>query len=177
MSNILLGISGGIAAYKSCDLISMLRYDGHDIRVIMTDNSKQFITPLTLATLSRHPVIDNMWVERNGTVDHVEVGKWADMFVVYPATANIIGKFANGIADDLLSTIYLALSNAVKKKIVFPAMNTNMYLHPRVIENIRILKQDGVIVSETRDAELACGDTGFGAVLKPKDAMEIIRKS
>lgn len=173
MSNILIAVSGGIAAYKVCDLISMLRKDGNEVRVVMTEHAKEFITPMTLATLSRHPVMDNMWTERNGNVDHIDIGKWTNKFVVYPATANIIAKFANGIADDLLSTIYLALPSKTVKY-VFPAANTNMINHPAIKRNIIMLRHDNVTVADTRSTELACGDVGNGAVLSPKDAFKLI---
>ena len=174
--NILLGISGGIAAYKSCDLISGLKNDdirNHDIRVIMTKNAAEFITPLTLSTLSNHPVMSDMWVERNGKVEHIEVAKWTEVFIVYPATSNIIAKFANGIADDLLSTVYLALPNSVVR-FVFPAMNTNMLYHPATIRNLKTLKSDGVIVTDTIETKLACGDVGKGGIMKPSDAVKFI---
>lgn len=173
--NVILGVSGGIAAYKSCDVISGLRSKGYDVRVIMTENAKQFITPMTLSTLSRHPVMDDMWAERDGKVEHIEVAKWANIFIVYPSTANIIAKFANGIADDLLSTVYLALPKDVVK-IVFPAMNSQMLSHPATQRNITRLFLDGCKVQRTRETELACGDVGKGAVLKPRDAIEIIEK-
>lgn len=183
--NVILGVTGGIAAYKACDLISGLRSSEFDVRVIMTEHAKEFITPLTLATLSRHPVMESMWVERNGSVEHIEVAKWADLFVVYPATANIIAKFANGIADDLLSTVYLALPKddggrdlAIPPRItevfIFPAMNTNMLMHPATNRNVSWLRKDGCYVSDTRETELACGDVGKGALLKPKEALGII---
>jgi phosphopantothenoylcysteine synthetase/decarboxylase len=171
--HVILGVSGGIAAYKSCDVISGLRSKDFDVRVIMTDNAKQFITPMTLSTLSRHPVMDNMWAERDGKVEHIDVAKWGTVFVVYPATCNIIAKFANGIADDLLSTVYLALPSDVIR-IVFPAMNTNMLNNPVTQRNLEQLKRDGVLVQDTRETELACGDIGKGGVLKARDAVAII---
>jgi phosphopantothenoylcysteine synthetase/decarboxylase len=169
--NIILAVTGGIAAYKACDLINILRRHGNDVRVIMTDNAKQFITPMTLSTLSKHPVMDNMWQEKQGTVDHIEVATWAQIFIVYPATANIIGKFANGIADDLLSTVYLALPVSVKR-LVFPAMNTNMYNSAAVRRNIAQLGHDGCFISETRDGNLACGTKGAGCLVQPDKALE-----
>ena len=171
--NIILGVTGGIACYKACDLITGLRATGYNVRVIMTKHAKEFITPMTLSTLSMHPVMDNMWAERKGYVEHIDVAKWADAFVVYPATANVIAKFANGIADDLLSTVYLALPKDVKR-IVFPAANTNMIEHPATIRNIQQLHEDNVFVSDTREAMLACGDRGKGAVLTPRDAVGLI---
>lgn len=174
MKNVILGVSGGIAAYKACDLITGLKVNGYDVRVIMTAHAKEFITPMTLATLSTHPVMDNMWAEIKGNVDHIDTAKWAEIFVVYPATANVIAKFANGIADDLLSTVYLALPPDVVK-VVCPAMNTRMLEHPATQRNIGQLIQDNVYVTDTREAMLACGDKGKGAVLKPKEAVEFIK--
>ena len=173
MKNLILGVSGGIAAYKSCDLIIGLKNIGYDVRVIMTENAKQFITPLSLATLSTHPVMEDMWAERDGKVEHIDIAKWADVFVVYPCTINLMAKFANGIADDLLSTVYLALPNNVVK-IVFPSANTNMYEHPASYRNIHQLINDKVYVSATRVTKLACGDIGQGAALKPRDAIDFI---
>ena len=170
--NILIGITGGISAYKSCDLILGLQKTGHEVRIIMTDNAKEFITPMTIATLSKNPVMNDMWVERKD-VEHIEVAKWANAFVVYPATVNIIAKFAHGIADDTLSTVYLALPYGVKK-IVFPAANTNMFRHHSVQRNLRILEIDGVTVTKTRTTTLACGDLGEGGLLKPREAVDLI---
>jgi len=170
--NIIVGISGGIAAYKACDLIYGLQANKNEVRVIMTENAKEFITPLTLATISKNPVMTDMWAERS-SVEHIEVGKWANAFIVYPATANIIGKFANGIADDILSTVYLALPKSIRKcSFVYPAMNTNMLSHPSTRRNMETLRQDGVKVSDTRVTLLACGDVGEGGVLKPRDAVK-----
>jgi len=169
--NVILGVTGGISAYKSADFIIGLQKTGHDVRVIMTDNAKQFITPLTLATLSKNPVMNDMWIERPD-VEHIDVGKWADAFLVYPATANTIAKFAHGIADDTLSTVYLALPNKVIKGI-YPAMNTNMLNHRATKENVHtIFERDGVCSSNTREAMLACGDVGYGGLLSPREAVK-----
>ena len=169
---VLLGISGGIAAYKSADLLLGLQAKGHEVRVIMTDNAKRFIGPMTIATLSKHPVMNDMWADRSN-VEHIEISKWADAFIVYPATANIIAKFANGIADDTLSTVYLALPTRVRARtFVFPAMNTNMLEHPATKKNITTLIAHCVNVSDTRETVLACGDKGFGGLLKPRDAIQ-----
>lgn len=176
MANILVAVTGGIAAYKSCDLVSGLIKSGNDVRVLMTANAKNIITPLTLSVISKHPVMDDMWTERTGNVDHIEVAKWADAFVVYPATANMIGKMANGIADDLVSTVYLALPYKVVK-MVFPAMNERMLKSKPVLRNIQTLEDDGCIVEGTEKAMLACGDVGEGAVIKPRDAVNDINES
>lgn len=173
--NIILAVTGGIAAYKSCDLVNALRKQGHDVRIIMTEHAKQFITPMTLATLSKHSVMDDMWQERRGTVDHIDVAAWAEIFMVYPATANIIGKFANGIADDLLSTVYLALPVNVKR-IIYPAMNTNMYNNQIVRRNIEQLRKDDCFVSETREGMLACGTEGAGCLVQPNKAIEFFHR-
>ena len=178
--NVILGVSGGIAAYKSLDLISGLKSQGFDVRVIMTENAKQFITPMTLSTLSGHPVMDNMWAERDGKVEHIEVSKWADFLVVYPATVNVIAKFANGIADDLLSTVYLALpwiredDKHWVDRIVFPAANTIMIEHAATKRNLEILKNDNVVVHDTDFGKLACGDVGKGILTKPREAVEFV---
>ena len=171
--NTILGITGGIAAYKSCDLVTMLRANGHDVRVIMTDNAMEFITPLTLSTLSNHPVMTSMWEERKGSVEHIEVAKWGELFIVYPCTVNTIAKFAYGIADNLLSTVYLALPKKVIK-MVFPAANTNMVEHITARRNIESLRVSGTWVAATVSTKLACGDIGKGGVMKPKEAMEFI---
>jgi len=169
---IIVAITGGISAYKACDLILGLQKTGHEVRVVMTENAKKFVTPLTMATISKNSVMDDMWVEKSN-VEHIEVGKWADAFIVYPATANVIAKFANGIADDTLSTVYLALPNKVRARtFVFPSMNTNMLNHPSTERNLSILEKDGVHISKTRYTVLVCGDEGEGGVLKPRNAVE-----
>jgi phosphopantothenoylcysteine decarboxylase/phosphopantothenate--cysteine ligase len=169
---VLLGVTGGVAVYKALDLISGLQKAGNaEVRVIMTENATRFVNPMLFATISKNPVMTDMWVERD-KVEHIEVGKWATALVVYPATANIIGKFANGIADDLLSTVYLAFPRTeYNYRIVFPAMNTNMYRHPATERNIQTLNGDGVVVADTRTTTLACGDKGEGGVLKPREAV------
>ena len=189
MANIIVAISGGIAAYKACDLISGLKANQHDVRVIMTDHAKEFITELTLATLSQHPVMSNMFAERQGKVDHIEVAKWANIFIVYPATANIIAKFANGIADDLVSTVFLALPYNKVLRFICPSMNTEMLLNPIVQENLEKLNkmypeldrqnknccEIGCLeVINPIDGKLACGDTGKGKIESPRKVVDKI---
>ena len=169
---VLLGVTGGIAAYLAASAISQLHKSEHDVRVIMTENAQKFITPLTLATLSNHPVMTTMWVlqSEGASVDHIDTAQWADVFVVYPATANIIGKFANGIADDLLSTVFMALPKETSI-ILFPAMNTNMWNSPVVQENCDKLErlysaiQLEIVLPKT--GLLACGDIGVGKCPAP----------
>ena len=155
---ILVGMSGGIAAYKVCDLVSRLAQDGAAVRVVMTANAQRFVSPLTLATLSGNPVEHDMWAERDD-ISHIALADFAEVAVVAPATANIIGKFARGIADDLLSTVLLALDCPI---LIAPAMNTRMLNNAAVQENLAILRKRGVIIIAPEEGHLACGDSGAG---------------
>lgn len=157
---VLVGITGGIAAYKIAELVSRLYKNGFNVQVVMTEHATRFITPLTLRTLSNNPVLVDMFDE-SGThrVQHIGVAEEADILVIAPATANIIAKMACGLADDLLSTIVLAVRAPV---LIVPSMNTNMYDHPATQDNIRKLKDRGVVVLEPAEGDLACGVTGRG---------------
>jgi len=160
MSNILIGISGGIAAYKVCYLIREFIKSGNSVKVIMTANAAEFVSPLTFETLSGNIVYINTFSDYGEySPEHISLSKWADIFLVAPATANIIGKFRAGIADDLLSTEYLAFKKPV---VIAPAMNDAMYEHPAVAENISMLRKRGVFVIEPDYGELACGGEGVG---------------
>jgi len=156
--NILIGVSGGIAAYKIADLVRMFVKDGHEVKTILTENAKYFITPTTLETLSKNKCYTELFSSTRD-VEHVELGKWADVMIVAPATANIIGKLSSGVCDDLLSTVMLALD---KPCYIFPSMNTNMLTHPAVQENISKLRDWGYLVYDPAEGELACGDVGKG---------------
>lgn len=156
--NILIGISGGISAYKICDLVRAFVKDGHEVKTVVTENAKYFVTPTTLETLSKNRCYSELF-ENSKDVDHVSLGKWADLMILAPATANIIGKIASGICDDLLSTLMIACD---KPCYIFPSMNTNMYTHPAVQDNITKLRDWGYVVYEPMEGELACGDTGKG---------------
>ncbi len=161
---ILLGVSGSISAYKAADLTNELTKIGYDVDVLMTQNSQAFITPLTLQSLSKRAVHTDVMSEQNPAfINHIELAKQADLFVIAPATANIIAKLANGIADDLLTTIALALEPSTPK-LIAPAMNTKMYLHPLTQKNLQQLKDIGYQEIEPRQALLACGDFGPGAL-------------
>jgi len=157
---ILLGISGCIAAYKSAELLRMLQKRGHDIFVVMTENAQHFISPLTLETLSRHPVIARMFPDKalqplwESPLEHIHLANAVDGLLVAPATANILGKFAHGIADDFLTTAYLATPAPV---VIAPAMNVNMWNHPAVQENLRLLESRGSIIVEPEEGYLAEG--------------------
>ena len=172
--HVVLGVSGGIAAYKSCELVSRLKKLGADVHVIMTRNAEEFVAPLSFETLSDNKVVRGMFEEREEhDVRHVALAKLADVFVVAPATANVIAKFARGIADDMLSTTWLA-SDA--PKLVAPAMNTAMYDDGATQDNISLLKERGVMFVEPGVGRLACGDTGRGKMAEPADIAERIQE-
>lgn len=170
--NVVLCVTGGIAAYKAADLTSRLRKLGAQVYIIMTESATHFITPLTLEVLSEHRVVTDMF-DRTFTweVEHISLAKRADVFVIAPATANIIGKAAHGIADDMVSTTLMA----TKAPVVFaPAMNTNMYENPIVQQNIASLKARGMKFVEPASGRLACGDTGKGKLADPADIAHAI---
>ena len=169
--NIVVGVSGGIAAYKACDVVSKLKKQGFKIDVIMTKNAQEFVSPLTFQTLSNQKVVTDMFeTPSDWNVEHIELAKKADVFVIVPATANIIGKIANGIADDMLTTTIMATE---AKKVIVPAMNTKMYNNPFVQENILKLKRHGYYFIEPVSGLLACGDTGKG---KMEDSTVIVEE-
>ena len=153
-----VGVTGGIAAYKACDLVSKLTQAGAQVRVVMTDSAQQLVSPLTFATLSGRPVATDMWAERE-EMAHISLADFAEVFIVAPATANIVGKFAAGIADDLLSTALLTVTCPV---LMAPAMNTRMWQNATVQANVERLRERGVVIVEPESGRLACGDTGPG---------------
>lgn len=160
MSRVLIGITGCIAAYKAAALVREFKKADNQVKVILTKNAEEFITPLTLRTLSENQVYTSLFDDENEySTEHIALSKWADILVVAPASANILGKFANGIADDLLSTEYLSFDKPV---LIAPTMNTKMYEHLAVQKNISLLKERGNIVIEPETGFLACGDEGKG---------------
>lgn len=163
---VVLGVSGGIAVYKALDIVSQLRKKDIEVRVIMTKSATEFVTPLSFQSLSQNMVIHDMFAEpRAWEIQHISLAEKADVFLVAPATANIIGKVANGIADDMLSTTIMA----TKANVIFaPAMNTNMYENPIVQDNIKKLKKLGYEFIEPASGRLACGDVGKGKLADPK---------
>ncbi|MFF2484125.1 bifunctional phosphopantothenoylcysteine decarboxylase/phosphopantothenate--cysteine ligase CoaBC [Paenibacillus sp. NPDC058071] len=170
--SIILGITGGIAAYKGAALCSKLVQAGADVRVIMTESAAKFITPLTLQTLSRHPVYIDTFEERDpSVVAHINLADHADLILVAPATANAIGKMANGLADDMLSTTLLAATSPI---IVAPAMNVHMYEHPAVVRNMETLAQRGVMFVEPGTGQLACGYVAKGRLAEPEDIVKAV---
>jgi phosphopantothenoylcysteine decarboxylase/phosphopantothenate--cysteine ligase len=170
--NIVLGISSSIAIYKSCELIRKLVKEGSSVQVIMTKNSTKLISPKTFSVLSQKDVYCDLFSKNNERIDHIFLSKWSDCLLVAPATANIIGKFASGIADDFLSTYYLANN---KKTIIAPAMNTNMWENPAILENIEKLKKRGNIIIEPQRGLLACGDEGIGKMADIEDIYETLK--
>ncbi len=171
MPTLLLGVSGGIAAYKAADLTSLLRKRGWEVRVVMTPAATQFITPLTLQTLSRQKVhLDPFDLPEVGGVEHIDLVKGVDLAAVVPATANLLAKTAHGLADDLLSTTLLALRCPL---LVAPAMNTAMWEHPATQANLQLLESRGVEIVPPASGELACGDVGAG---KLADVAEIAQR-
>lgn len=170
---VLLGVSGGIAAYKTAGLASMLVKNGYDVQVIMTKNAVNFINPIVFETLTKHKcLIDTFDRNFEFSVEHVALAKWADVMMIAPATANVIGKLAHGIADDMLTTTALACRKV--KKIIAPAMNTEMYLNPIVLDNLKTLEAYGHEVIKPADGHLACGDVGAGKMPEPNVLFEYI---
>lgn len=172
---LVLGITGSIAAYKACDIISRLRKQDVQVRVILTKAGSQFITPLALETMSHGPVITDMFNrEAPWEVEHISLAKQADAFLIAPASANFLGKAANGIADDMLTTTILATRAPV---LVAPAMNSAMYLHPAVQENMRRLEERGYRFIQPESGRLACGDEGIGRLAEVDAIVEAAMKA
>ncbi|MBE6203256.1 MAG: bifunctional phosphopantothenoylcysteine decarboxylase/phosphopantothenate--cysteine ligase CoaBC [Rikenellaceae bacterium] len=171
--HIVLGITGSIAAYKAAMLCRLLVKEGAEVRVIMTPLAKQFITPLTMATLSKHPILVEFFNPENGEWNsHVSLGEWADMLLIAPATANTLAKMTTGIADNLLLTTYLS---ARSKVAVAPAMDLDMYAHITTQQNLRTLAERGVAIIEPAAGELASGLVGKGRMAEPEDIVEQVK--
>jgi phosphopantothenoylcysteine decarboxylase/phosphopantothenate--cysteine ligase len=169
---VLLGVTGGIAAYKAADLCSRLNQAGAEVRVVMTASATRFVSPLTFTALSGHPTAIDLFDEgRPGGMGHIELGKWAEAAVIAPATANFIAKAAAGIADDLLTTLILVVRAPL---IVCPAMNVNMYQHPTVGRNLAALKEAGAIILGPDEGPMACGDYGPGRMVEPAAVAEAV---
>jgi phosphopantothenoylcysteine decarboxylase/phosphopantothenate--cysteine ligase len=170
---ILLGISGCIAAYKACYLVRLLKKAGADVRVVLTKSATWFVTKTTLETLSNNPVAVEMFSEEKFfSTHHITYAEWADLILLAPATGNLIGKIANGIADDLLTTIVMAKQSDV---MIAPAMNTQMYLNPIVQENISKLRRLGYHFIEPGSGELACETVGIGRLAEPEDIFDVVK--
>ena len=164
MARITLAVTGSISAYKAADITSQLVKLGHSVTVLMTQSAIDFISPLTFQALSKNLVHTDIMLEDNpSSIKHIDIAKETDVFLIAPATANIIAKLAQGLADDMVSTVALALPKGVKK-LIAPAMNTTMYLHPATQKNLKTLRDYGFEEILPREALLACGDIGVGAL-------------
>ncbi|MDY6053106.1 MAG: bifunctional phosphopantothenoylcysteine decarboxylase/phosphopantothenate--cysteine ligase CoaBC [Anaerovibrio sp.] len=170
--NIIIGVTGGIAAYKTVELVSRLRKSGANVHVIMTQGAQNFVTELTFREISGHPVVTSMWDRvQEFKVEHIALAQLADMVVIAPATANILAKMAIGMADDMLTTTVLATKAPV---LVVPAMNSNMYTNPATQQNIGILKDRGMLVLEPASGHLACGTAGIGRMPEAAEIFDYI---
>ena len=170
--NVVLGVSGGIACYKACEVVSRLKKLGAGVDVIMTENATKFVAPLTFQTLAKSAVVlDAFEPVKHFDIGHISLAKKADILVVAPATANVIAKFANGVADDMLSTTYLACN---APKLICPAMNTAMYEDEATVNNMRVLAERGVQFEEPSCGPLACGDVGKGRLAEPEQIVDRI---
>ena len=169
---IVVGVTAGIAAYKICQLVSSLKKQGNEVHVIMTKEAEKFVTPLTFQTLSNQKVITDMFtVDYTPDVHHISLAKKADLFIVAPATANIIAKIAHGLADDMLTTTFLA---ATCPKLIVPAMNTNMLNNPITQDNIATCQKYGMHIMSSGAGYLACGDVGAGRLPEPEEIEDAI---
>jgi phosphopantothenoylcysteine decarboxylase / phosphopantothenate---cysteine ligase len=178
---ITLGVTGGIAAYKSAELVRRLQDEGHSIQVVMTRAAREFITPLTFAALSGQRVITDLFSNQPGgegsldsAIDHIAVAQRTDLLLVAPATADILAKFARGVADDFLSTLYLALTAPA---VVAPAMNVNMWQHAATQENVTMLRSRGVRIVEPSAGYLACGMIGAGRLAEQEEILKAVRET
>lgn len=172
--NILIGVTGGIAAYKTANIIRLLVKEGASVKVIMTEHARDFITPLTLATLSKNPVLTDFFNPENGSWNsHVDLGLWANLFLIAPATANTIGKMANGIADNLLLTSYFSARCPV---FIAPSMDMDMLEHPSTVKNIETLRSFGNHILDPASGELASGLSGKGRMVEPEEIVKEIER-
>ena len=177
MANILLAVTGSISAYKAADLTSQLTKLGHQVKILMTPAATAFITPLTLQVLSKQAVLVEVMTEDDPKqIQHIDLGKEADLFLVAPASANTIAKLAIGLADNMVTSTALALPQ-VTKKILAPAMNTKMLEHPATQRNLKLLQDYGYQIIQPRHATLACGDQGSGALASIETILTTIQES
>lgn len=174
MGTVVLGVTGCIGAYKAAEVLRELRRQGLDVRVVMTENATRFVAPLTFEALSGHQVFLDPFGPRGGEIGHVALADAAEVLLVAPATANVLGKFAHGIADDALSTLYLATRAPV---VVAPAMNVHMLEHPAVVANLEALRARGVRVVEPGTGYLACGWTGRGRLAETADIVAEVQRA
>ena len=169
---ILVGVTGGIAAYKTATIVRLLVKEGSEVKVLMTNHAKEFVSPLTFSTLSKNPVLTEFFNPENGSWNsHVDLGLWADLFLIAPATANTISKMANGIADNLLLTTWLSSRCPV---FVAPSMDMDMLAHKATIKNIETLKSFGNFILDAPSGDLASGLSGKGRMAEPEEIVKEI---
>jgi phosphopantothenoylcysteine decarboxylase/phosphopantothenate--cysteine ligase len=172
MSKVLLIVGGGIAAYKSLELVRLLKKAGHEVTPVLTSGGQHFVTAMSLGTLAQSPVYSSLWELKDEVeIGHIQLSRSADLVLVCPATADLLAKMAAGIADDLATTLLLATDKPV---VVAPAMNVRMWLHPATGRNVEQLKQDGVQVIEPAEGDMACGEFGPGRLPEPEAILESI---
>ena len=169
--NVLIGVTGGIAAYKVAELARALVRSGASVKVVMTASAQEFVAPLTFRTITGNPVATSLFGDPGSPFPHISLSEEADLIVVAPATANVIAKYARGVADDLLSTTLLAARGTV---VIAPAMNTRMWLHPATTANMDLLRERGAVIVDPGEGELACGDEGVGRMAEPGRILEIL---
>ncbi len=170
MTRVLLIVGGGIAAYKSCELVRLLKKAGHQVTPVLTKSGEHFVAPMTLGALAQSPVYTSLWdLKDEVEMGHIELSRAADVLLVCPATADLLAKMANGIADDLATTLLLATDKPV---VVAPAMNVRMWQHAATQRNVAQLKADGVQVIEPDEGEMACGEFGPGRLPEPAAIMK-----
>lgn len=175
--NILLGVTGGIAAYKSAELTRLLCKDGMNVQVIMTKSGQKFVTPLLMSSLSGRPVHSDLFENESGKqIEHISLARWANVILVAPATANFIAKLAHGICDDLLSALCLAKTEPIPL-IIAPAMNKEMWCAQATQDNINLLKKRGVVIFGPADGEQACGEVGVGRMIEPTDIIARLKET
>jgi phosphopantothenoylcysteine decarboxylase/phosphopantothenate--cysteine ligase len=168
---IILGVTGCIGAYKSAVILRLLQKEGFEVLPVMTQSAQQFITPLTLEKLSGHKVVSDLFSDHTVQIEHIRLARESNLLLVAPATANMLAKFAQGIADDFLSTLYLSTLTSV---IVAPAMNVEMWHHAATRKNLEILKERGVVIVEPGSGYLACGEEGEGRLAEPEQILEAV---
>lgn len=173
---ILLGVTGSIAAYKACDLVRQARKRGHSVRVMMTASACRLVTPTTFEALSESPVLTDTFAGSTSTMDHITWAKWAEILVIAPLSANSLARLACGLADEVVSTTTMALPRGVPA-VLAPAMNTEMWFHPAVQRNLRwIADLERYTVVEPVEKRLACGDIGVGAMAEVEDILRTLER-
>lgn len=172
---ILLFVSGSISCYKACTLISLLKKQGHDVIVVASKDALKFVGKVSFEGLTHNKVYTDMF-EDSFEIPHIKLSqKWADLIIAYPASADVLNRLASGLCDDLFGAICIA-NNYKKPLLVAPAMNSNMFAHPKVQESIETLKKWGTIILPCGEGNLACGDNGYGRLLEPEETLSYIQK-